>query len=250
MKKRSKTAPAVAVVCGSNTPTGSAIVSRLHAKRSVVITIDAPGSPAHPLATFHHTGDLTDEATWAELTATVAVEADAPVKLVHTLTGPRLAAGQAGAGRYVCSAELCCRSLMPLMVAQGGAIVVLATVFGGWDNRPEADMIAGGSQAMLALMRSLALRGGPHQIRVNAVCHGLVIEAAQAEADTELRRALGRIPLPTYTQPEDVADAVLFLLGPGAGYITGSTLVVDGGQTLQSWSNAPEAEHYPRGGRG
>jgi NAD(P)-dependent dehydrogenase (short-subunit alcohol dehydrogenase family) len=46
-------------------------------------------------------------------------------------------------------------------------------------------------------------------------------------------------------QPEDVAATVAFLASDDARHITGSSLLIDGGQTLQSWSNSPDEETYP-----
>jgi NAD(P)-dependent dehydrogenase (short-subunit alcohol dehydrogenase family) len=54
-----------------------------------------------------------------------------------------------------------------------------------------------------------------------------------------------RIPLRRVGQPEDVAGPVLFLASDMARHITGTTLLIDGGQTMQSWSNAPDGEEYP-----
>ena len=53
-----------------------------------------------------------------------------------------------------------------------------------------------------------------------------------------------RIPLRRVGQPEDVAASVAFLASDDARHITGATLLIDGGQTLQSWSNAPDSA-YP-----
>ncbi|MDE2859760.1 MAG: SDR family oxidoreductase [Chloroflexota bacterium] len=53
-----------------------------------------------------------------------------------------------------------------------------------------------------------------------------------------------RIPLRRVGQPEDVAAAVAFLASDDARHITGASLLIDGGQTLQSWSNAPDTV-YP-----
>jgi NAD(P)-dependent dehydrogenase (short-subunit alcohol dehydrogenase family) len=51
---------------------------------------------------------------------------------------------------------------------------------------------------------------------------------------------LKRIPLGRLTTPVDIVDALMFLLSDDALHVTGTSLLVDGGQSLQSWSNAPE----------
>jgi NAD(P)-dependent dehydrogenase (short-subunit alcohol dehydrogenase family) len=58
-----------------------------------------------------------------------------------------------------------------------------------------------------------------------------------------------RIPLRRVGQPEDVAATVAFLASDDARHITGSLLLIDGGQTLQSWSIAPDEDAYPLHGR-
>jgi len=95
-------------------------------------------------------------------------------------------------------------------------------------------------EAMLALAQSLALSGAPLGVRVNTVC----CPAPQPpDGDAVHGQTLGRIPLGRATGPSDLADAMMFLLSDDAGYLTGSSLVVDGGQSLQSWSNAPNVPY-------
>ena len=100
----------------------------------------------------------------------------------------------------------------------------------------------------------MALESAAYGVRVNAVCPGVVqtrLSYTQGGIDDEdsstdfYARFKKRIPLRRVGQPEDVAWAVLFLASNLARHITGTTLLIDGGQTLQSWSNAPEGEKYP-----
>jgi NAD(P)-dependent dehydrogenase (short-subunit alcohol dehydrogenase family) len=134
---------------------------------------------------------------------------------------------------------------MPLMTGGNAAIVFLASVLAGWDTRAEAARYSASQAGLLALMRSLALSGGPDAIRVNAVGLGLVADDQDSQTALPLE-ILGRIPLGRAASPDDIVDAILFLLSRDAGHISGSTLVVDGGQSLQSWSNAPRAGHFPQ----
>jgi NAD(P)-dependent dehydrogenase (short-subunit alcohol dehydrogenase family) len=80
------------------------------------------------------------------------------------------------------------------------------------------------------LTRSAALELGPSGVRVNAVAPGLVwrdgLESAWPEG---VARYVAAAPLGRIAEPEDVADACLFLASPAARFITGTTLVVDGG---------------------
>jgi NAD(P)-dependent dehydrogenase (short-subunit alcohol dehydrogenase family) len=118
-----------------------------------------------------------------------------------------------------------------------------------------SDVLAGGSayaaskQGVLGLTRTSALDAAPYGIRVNAVCPGVVetplgIPDLPDGADGRDRFA-SRIPLRRVGAPADVAAAVAFLASSDARHITGSGLLIDGGQTLQSWSNAPASDRYP-----
>jgi NAD(P)-dependent dehydrogenase (short-subunit alcohol dehydrogenase family) len=114
-----------------------------------------------------------------------------------------------------------------------GAIVLTAST-NSFDG--EADLIAynASKAGLLGILRTAANELGPYGIRINAVCPGLIRTRLTASsfsnpgimADYFRHIALGR-----GGEPEEVAQAVLFLASDLASYITGTTLVVDGGQT-------------------
>ena len=133
---------------------------------------------------------------------------------------------------------------MPLMRGGDAAIVFLASVLAGWDTHAGAGRYSASQAGLLALTRSLALSGGPDGIRVNAVAVGLVADDKDGQAVPP--EAQSRIPLGRTASPDDIVDAIMFLLSADASHISGSTLVVDGGQSLQSWSNAPRVGYYPQ----
>ena len=114
------------------------------------------------------------------------------------------------------------------------ATVLSASTLGAWDTRPDAGALTASSGGILALSRTLALNGAALGIRVNTVCYDL---APSTHRDNQ--NLIARIPLGRPTTSEDVVNAMLFFLSDDASYLTGSSLIVDGGQSLQSWSNAP-----------
>jgi 3-oxoacyl-[acyl-carrier protein] reductase len=86
---------------------------------------------------------------------------------------------------------------------------------------------------MLGFMRSAAVELAPNGITINAVMPGNVSTPGFADTSVEhQQRMLSSIPMGRYGEPEEVGWAVRFLASPEAGYITGQTLIVDGGQVL------------------
>jgi 3-oxoacyl-[acyl-carrier protein] reductase len=80
--------------------------------------------------------------------------------------------------------------------------------------------------------KSLALELAPHNITVNAVAPGAIYTEGVAEAGVSMEEFAKRIPLRRVGKPEDIAGAVAFLASTDAEYITGETIVVDGGALL------------------
>ena len=148
---------------------------------------------------------------------------------------------------------LTCKYAVPSLIdAGGGAIVTMGSSMAGWDTLETGAAYMASKEAVTGLTKSLALQLGGYGIRVNSICPG-IIETHLGEGPgvtKEERRAkydafAKRIPLRRVGLPEDVADAVAFLASDEARHITGSMLLIDGGQTLQSWSNAPKDDAYP-----
>ncbi|HVR83554.1 MAG TPA: SDR family NAD(P)-dependent oxidoreductase, partial [Planctomycetota bacterium] len=116
----------------------------------------------------------------------------------------------------------------------GGAIVVTASTNAFW---VEATLAAYNASkgGVVALVRTAALDLAPHRIRVNSVEPGVVrtpLAAFVTEDPAGARCYLKKIPLGRFAEPLDVARAILFLASDEASYITGQTLVLDGGLTL------------------
>ena len=137
---------------------------------------------------------------------------------------------------------LCSKYAIPHFLAQGdGRIVNIASTY-GLVGAPNAPAYCASKAAIINLTRQLAVDYGPDHIRVNAVCPGYIdtslgrrrssLNAEQIVAATARReKAAGMQPLGRQAQPSEVAEAVLFLVGDGASFMTGSIVTVDGGCT-------------------
>ena len=132
----------------------------------------------------------------------------------------------------------------------GGAIVVTASTNAFWveSNLAHYNTSKGG---VVAFVRSAAIDLARYGIRVNAIAPGVVLTrmAAWVTEDPVLAAEyLKHIPLHRFAETLDVAKAVLFLASSSAAYITGQTLVLDGGQTLGILVDPPQ-EAIPGSGR-
>jgi NAD(P)-dependent dehydrogenase (short-subunit alcohol dehydrogenase family) len=123
----------------------------------------------------------------------------------------------------------------------GGAIVITAST-NSYDGEARLAAYNASKAGLLGLVHTAANELGPYQIRVNAVCPGLIRTRLTERhfADPEILREYFRaIPLGRGGLPEEVAHACVFLASPHASYITGATLLVDGGQMASkfgTWS--------------
>ena len=134
------------------------------------------------------------------------------------------------------SVWLTVKPALPQMRAQRrGAIVTIASIHAFVTSRGKFPY-AGAKSGVVGLTRSLALDNAEHQIRANAVCPGYVrtrmlmrgIESADDPEEAE-REMLAIHPLGRIAEPSDIANVVAFLASDEARFVTGATLLVDGG---------------------
>jgi 3-oxoacyl-[acyl-carrier protein] reductase len=122
--------------------------------------------------------------------------------------------------------------LRGMMKARRGRIVQIGSVVGSSGNPGQANYAAA-KAALVGFTKSLALEVASRDITVNCVAPGFIdTEMTQTLPQAQRDALAARIPLGRLGSPEDVANAVLFLAGPRAGYITGATLHVNGGMLM------------------
>ena len=127
------------------------------------------------------------------------------------------------------------------MMERGGAIVNVSSAL-ALVGDPTLVSYSATKGAISAMTRAMAVRLGPHNIRVNAVCPGDVatpgLEAwiEQHEDPAAMRAKIASsYPLGHYCEPSDIAGVIVFLIGPDARCITGANIVVDCGLTIRCY---------------
>jgi 3-oxoacyl-[acyl-carrier protein] reductase len=114
-----------------------------------------------------------------------------------------------------------------------GRIVLTSSITGPVTGQAGFAHYGASKAAMLGLMRSVAVDVAVSGITVNAVMPGNVATPGLADTSEEHRdRMLSAIPMGRFGTPEDIGNAVRCLVAPESSYITGQTLIVDGGQVL------------------
>lgn len=140
----------------------------------------------------------------------------------------------------------CKYAVLALIRAGGGAIINMGSSTSRHDTLMGSAAYMASKAGVEALTKSLALQVARYNIRVNVICPGIIQtplsfkQQAGADAAKFFARFAERIPLGRVGQPEDVAAAVAFLASDQARQITGTALLIDGGQTLRRWISAPD----------
>lgn len=122
--------------------------------------------------------------------------------------------------------------LRPMMKARHGRIISIASVVGAAGNAGQTNYAAA-KAGMIGFSKSLAQEVGSRGITVNCVAPGFIdTDMTRALPEAARNKLLERIPLGKLGTAEDIAQAVVFLASDAAGYVTGSTLHVNGGMYM------------------
>jgi len=130
-----------------------------------------------------------------------------------------------------------CKHVIPVMVAQGGGVILNNSSVNGIVSMPGGDAYTAAKGGVVALTRVLADVYGPSGIRVNCMCPGAVLTSMIAEVADDPEGPLKywnqATPLRRAGKAEELAHAALFLVSDASSFVTGVILPVDGGYTTR-----------------
>jgi NAD(P)-dependent dehydrogenase (short-subunit alcohol dehydrogenase family) len=127
-----------------------------------------------------------------------------------------------------------CNMVLPGMAARGGGSVTIVSSIGGLRGSTHLGIYAISKAADMQLVRNLAVEWGPRNIRANAIAPGLIrTDFARAlwENPEIAKRRARETPLQRIGEPDDIAGAAVFLASAAGAFMTGQTIVIDGGTT-------------------
>lgn len=127
------------------------------------------------------------------------------------------------------------KRFLPGMAARGGGSIINISSIGGVSPEANLGIYSVSKAALLSLTRVLAREWGARNVRVNAICPGLIktdFSRALWGNEQVLQQVLAEQPLPRMGVPEDIAGLALFLASDASSFCTGGTYMADGGYTI------------------
>jgi 3-oxoacyl-[acyl-carrier protein] reductase len=250
----------VALVTGAGSVDGIGFaIARARAARGAAVVLTATSERVRERAAelvgegataWADTADLTDESAATRLVEAV-LERFGRLDILVNNAGMAQSGGEELSARFVetdarrwrlslertlTTAANVTRAALPAMLDRGyGRIVNISSVTGPLVSSPGEASYSAAKAGMDGLTRALAVELGPSGITVNSVAPGWIATGSSTDPELEAGR---HTPVGRPGTPAEVATAVAFLAEPASSYVTGHSLVVDGGNTLQEYKGA------------
>lgn len=253
----------VAVVTGAGAQDGIGFaIARALAARGAAVAVTATSERVHERAAelaaagaraWADTADLTDEVAAARLVGAIVQRFGRLDVLVNNagmaqtggedFTAPFVALDtrrwRLSLERTLTTAANVTRAALPAMLDRGyGRVVNVSSVTGPLVSSPGESGYSAAKAGLEGLTRALAVEAGRYGVTVNSVAPGWIATGSSTEPELEAGRYT---PVGRPGTPDEVAAAVAFLAEPASSYVTGHTLVVDGGNTVQEYKGPPAA---------
>jgi NAD(P)-dependent dehydrogenase (short-subunit alcohol dehydrogenase family) len=249
----------VALVTGTSGDIGLAVAATLRRDGFVVAGVDVTGPPSTPNLAMTLVVDVTDAKAVTEAVETVRAGLGPPEVLVtcagiiapqvpHGILALPLDEWESVIAVNLTGTMLCVQAVARAMrvAGRGGSIVTVSSI-GASRPTPGSPAYHASKGGVEALSRAAAVSLAPDGIRVNCVAPGFIDGAMTRDVRDDpgsLDQLYSRVPMKRLGGASDVAVVVAFLASDGSRYMTGQTLVVDGGSSVLGWRPA-SSETYP-----
>jgi NAD(P)-dependent dehydrogenase (short-subunit alcohol dehydrogenase family) len=249
----------IAAVIGAGSGMGRAIAQRLAAEEATVYVVDRDSDLAQQTVklitdtggmAMAENADATDIDALKDLFARIG-SAHGTLHVLHNQVGIPGPAGMAISEQdwdmnisvNMKSMWFSCAEALPLLKKAGGkGAITLTASTSALVGSPFAPLYSMTKGSLPPFVRALALYAAPFGVRANVICPGTVdtpmlprflSRIPGADVDALMKKTIDSIPLGRPAQPEDIAGVVAFLASDDAAFVTGVTLPVDGGVTIQ-----------------